>query len=235
MIKFTVTPEIILTTKDFIIFSTNKNKILISSDQALVIIDKRNVHKKKSFAFRNTYEALSIENSSYIVRIKNDSIFYQKKFELHVNHDLHNSLLSIINFCSTHENEVITEVINEIITCSLKIAFTNENRIIDRIKTFIKNNMENKELSSLFIAEHFSISVRKLYYIFNDQDLSITQYIKHVRLEKLNHLLENHYFHLKKLQNECGFKTIYIMNNAYKKKYDISIKEKIKRYREHER
>lgn len=105
--------------------------------------------------------------------------------ELHVNHDLHNSLLSIINFCSTHENEVI----NGIITFSLKIAFTNENRIIDRIKTFIKNNMENKELSSLFIAEHFSISVRKLYYIFNDQDFSITQYIKHVRLEKLNHLL----------------------------------------------
>ncbi len=235
MIKFTVTPEIVLTTKDFIIFSTSKNKILISSNQALIIIDKRNIHKKKSFAFKNTYETLSIENSSYIVNIKNDSIFYQKNFELHINHDLHKSLLSIINFCSEHKNEIINEVINEIITCSLKMAFTNENRIIDRIKIFIKNNMENKELSSLFIAEHFSISVRKLYYIFNDQDLSITQYIKHVRLEKLNHLLENNNFQLKKLQHECGFKTIYIMNNAYRKKYDISIKDKIKLYREHER
>ncbi|UJZ95741.1 AraC family transcriptional regulator [Photobacterium damselae subsp. damselae] len=233
MLKFTITPEILLTTKDFVIFLTKKNKILISDDQTLIIVEIKNDKKEKSFAFKNTYEAFTIEKPSYIIKIKHDSIFFQKKFKLCINSDLHKSLLSVINFCSEHKNEVINKIINEIITSSLKIAFTNENRIIDRIKIFITNNIKNKELSSLFIAEHFSISVRKLYYIFNGQDLSITQYIKHVRLEKLNHLLENHYFHLKKLQNECGFKTIYIMNNAYKKKYDISIKEKIKRYREH--
>ncbi|UKA08353.1 hypothetical protein [Photobacterium damselae] len=51
MLKFTITPEILLTTKDFVIFLTKKNKILISDDQTLIIVEIKNDKKEKSFAF----------------------------------------------------------------------------------------------------------------------------------------------------------------------------------------
>ncbi len=137
-------------------------------------------------------------------------------------------------FFSKQNTKNNNAVISEMITSSLKCIFKNDNDIISQIESYIMNNLSSHELSPSNIASHFTISIRKLYYIFNKNNLSISNYIKEKRLEKLNYLLKTRNLTQKELQRQCGFRSIYIMNANYKKKYNASIQDKIKQYREHE-
>lgn len=93
------------------------------------------------------------------------------------------------------------------------------------IKSFIKDHLQNPDLSAGFIAESFRISKRYLYSLFEDEDMTIGSYIRVLRLVKCKRDIENPLLNDRTISEICffwGFSDFSHFSKLFKKQFGIS-------------
>ena len=117
----------------------------------------------------------------------------------------------IDTYTRKHLSSTLTQLLNDYFNAKFiknnNTTTTNE-MMVFRIKLFIEEQITNSDLSIQQIAKAFNCSRRQLYNIFTNENFTINNYIKDLRLKKSKSDLENKYL-LKLSIAEIAYKNGY--------------------------
>ncbi|MBJ9984791.1 transcriptional regulator FeaR [Acinetobacter sp. S40] len=102
------------------------------------------------------------------------------------------------------------------------------NHLMEKAERYIIENLSKPELSPKLIAEHIGVSLRHLYRLFLQENLSINKYIQHKRLERIKTDLldkKNKQSSITQLALKWGFWDGAHFSKIFKKTYGLSPKE----------
>ena len=104
----------------------------------------------------------------------------------------------------------------ELLSCGLKGEY------LQRIKYFIRKNLDNELLGPDWIAEALHISTRYLHMLFEAEDLSVSRYIQRLRLESCRAALVDPAFAgypVSEIAYRSGFKDASHFSRVFKAEY----------------
>lgn len=93
---------------------------------------------------------------------------------------------------------------------------------LQRIKCFIRRNLDDERLSPEWIARAHDISTRYLHMLFQDEDASVSRYIQQLRLESCRHALCDPAFasySVSEIAYRFGFKDASHFSRSFKAEY----------------
>lgn len=120
--------------------------------------------------------------------------------------------------------QLLNDYFNLIFIKNNKSTTTNE-MILFRIKLFLKEQINNADLSVQQIAAAFNCSRRQLYNIFSTEDLTINNYIKDLRIKQCKADLENKYLSklsISEIAYKNGFNDPGTFVKLFKQKFNIT-------------
>ena len=108
----------------------------------------------------------------------------------------------------------------------------DSNNLMEKAERYIIENLAKPDLTPKLIAEHIGVSLRHLYRLFLQENLSINKYIQLKRLEKIKadlHDKKNKQSSNTQIAFKWGFWDGAHFSKIFKKNYGVSPKE----FREH--
>lgn len=226
MFQLSLNAKKLFDTEIISVFLSDKNRITIGKNHLLIII---NINNNNSFLYKNSPRTVVVEEMSYVICIFDDYIFFKDKIFIELSKNFNSTLKALIETCCIIKNEYNSNIIEEVILCSIKSSFIDKNCLFLKIKSYISQNIVNPKLNAEMISNNFSISKRKLHYIFSKNNHSIRQCIIDKRLMILDDLISRSCFTQKELLKKSGFISITSMNSNYKKKHGKTVQESIKK------
>jgi len=104
-----------------------------------------------------------------------------------------------------------------------KDAFQQEDAFILKLRSFILKNIHDPDLNGDKIGGHFALSrvhlYRKLKALTN---LSISEYVKNIRLEKAKELLKENKFNVSEVADMTGFSSVSLFSRSFKQAFGQS-------------
>lgn len=105
-----------------------------------------------------------------------------------------------------------------------------DHTLINQIDEYMRNNLQNP-LSVSIICEEFKISKNRLYSLWKKHfDITVADYILHLRLEKAKHLLANSDLKVHHICAEVGIPDYNYFSKLFKKHYGYSCREYRKQF-----
>ena len=102
---------------------------------------------------------------------------------------------------------------------------SSEQHILIRTKSFIQDNIDNPDLDRTLVAKEIGMSTRRLNEIFAKEDGSISQFIRHARLNAIKSDLRDHRFSpltITEIALKHGFSNIQHFSQAFKQHAGMS-------------
>lgn len=136
------------------------------------------------------------------------------------------SHIKIVQACST------AEITLDLIALSLGNQQLQKDTVarsalVERIRTYIENNLDNLELRPQMLADRFHISLRYLYQLFTQEDQTVARWIQERRLEKCRRdlLVAGPHKNITEIAMSWGFNDATHFSRAFKKRYGDSPRE----------
>ena len=133
----------------------------------------------------------------------------------------------IDTYTRKHLSSTLTHLLNDYFNAKFiknnNTTTTNE-MMVFRIKLFIEEQITNSDLSIQQIAKTFNCSRRQLYNIFTNENFTINNYIKDLRLKKCKNDLENKYLfklNITEIAYKNGYKDAGTFVKAFKQKFGM--------------
>lgn len=105
--------------------------------------------------------------------------------------------------------------------CDIEKDFNH--RMIEKIKIYVTQNIENPQLSVSLVAEYFDYSYENLGRVFKKYtDVSLISYITHIRLNQACRLLRNTQFTIAEIAQMVGYSNANYFCSVFKKQLDIT-------------
>ncbi|HBM76053.1 MAG TPA: hypothetical protein DD429_10960 [Clostridiaceae bacterium] len=125
-------------------------------------------------------------------------------------------------FNMVHNFDEITAIFFYMFDCiSKQVEYNKQSRnvrLIEQLKSRIKNSYSDPNLSPQSLADEIGISCSYLGKLFHSfEGISISEYIKQVRIEQAKHLLCFSNFSIKDIANQIGFANIQYFYTLFKK------------------
>ncbi|HIF9480326.1 TPA: hypothetical protein ACX6SV_000654 [Photobacterium damselae] len=199
------------------VYVTDNNHLKIEKKVlVLVLVDNPEKDSYCAFAAKNTSISYTIKSKSFVIKLKMD-FFSDDQVNLIIGPEHNDLIKKIIEVFSENYTCENVDFLEKIIFYMIRLVFNDEKDFFQKINNYITHNISNEHLTPLMIAEHFSISQRKLYYIFKSKNKSLSNHINHLRIERLKELLfNNNRVTMKIIKKECGFKSDYLTKKAYR-------------------
>ena len=121
-------------------------------------------------------------------------------------------------------NMIAMAISSSVLCQQLKQQSCSKNILKIKVLHFIENNYSNHQLSNQDIADAHGISLRYLYKLFHQHEVSLHQLIQQKRLEKSRELLKNSSYancNLDNLSYSVGFISSAHFSRAFKKYFGI--------------
>lgn len=114
----------------------------------------------------------------------------------------------------------LIQIIREyLLRTALPMQHDSDSQFYEQIKLYINEQLRSQELSPHFIAQHFDISVRKLYALFERMGISLRETITGLRLEAARRDLESGTKKVATILLEHGFGNPSTFYRLYKKHF----------------
>ncbi|WP_394136444.1 helix-turn-helix domain-containing protein [Aliivibrio fischeri] len=121
-----------------------------------------------------------------------------------------------VNF-SEEKSKMIVEINAIICLVSISLIESEKERIIDKIVSFIRENITNDKLSLDYVAHNLYMSKRKLQYIFSSNKTTYKKTLNEVKIDLLVYYInENPDVSIKYILSKCGFNSHSSASNAFK-------------------
>lgn len=138
-------------------------------------------------------------------------------FLSNVNNDMEERIKQLLK---THE-ELTVQLRLQAITSTKTIEAESETeKILSKVARIVEENIDSIDLKTSFVSEQCGISEKQLYRIFKKHlGITITEYIRKVRLEKAAQLLTQKYFTISEVAYMVGFSSPSYFSKCFQEHY----------------
>ncbi|MBQ8190028.1 MAG: response regulator [Lachnospiraceae bacterium] len=142
-----------------------------------------------------------------------------KRLQVYAQYNLLSRTMDIVSYTS--------EVFDEYLLNSGSESEKDFNHImIEKIKNYVTENIEDPQMSVTTIAEHFDYSYANLGHLFKKYtDVSLVAYITHIRLNHACRLLKNTQFTIAEIAQMVGYSNANYFCSVFKKQLDVTPNE----------
>ncbi len=184
-------------------------RILALIDDNMLNIDvKRKILQTKSHFFVPSCEVSALLKNQFIYLAEHGKGAKLDKIDITI--EINSIISKLLNHSEIIRQENITAILSK------------NAQVVNDIKQYISLNFGEK-LSIIEISELCNLSSSRASHIFKEvEGISITTYINHIRLNRVQELLASTKKGLSEIAEECGLTSMVYLNQVFKRRFGIT-------------